>query len=210
MESSASAPLAAHIEPEPPEWQPRALWATARLMAGASSFFFLAFLFAYFYLRSLDTNNSWKIGAVNPGTGLGIAIILVLIVSAVLLRLAARRPMDGLGLGVAALLLALLSVVLQVVQWTTLGFGPASGGYASVYVGWTAFYAVFTLPCAFWMETQIASVWRARKEGIDRPRREGVPADDIELLGVGLEACSFFWSFYVAWGLATFVILYLL
>jgi heme/copper-type cytochrome/quinol oxidase subunit 3 len=210
MESSASAPLAAHIEPEPPEWQPRALWATARLLAGAASFFFLAFVFAYFYLRSLDTNNSWKIGAVNPGIGLGVAIIVVLIVSAVLLWMAARGPLDGLWLGVGALALALLAIVLQVVAWTTLGFGPASGGYASVYIGWTAFYAVFIIPCAYWIETQIASVWRARKEGIDRPRREGVPADDIELLDAGLEACSFFWTFYVAWGFATFVILYLL
>jgi heme/copper-type cytochrome/quinol oxidase subunit 3 len=210
MESSASAPLAAHIEPEPPEWQPRALWVTARLLAGAAAFFFLAFVFAYFYLRSLDVNKDWKIGAVNPGIGLGVAIIVVLLVSALLLWVASRRPMDGLGLAVGALVLALLAVVLQVVQWTTLGFGPASGGYASVYVGWTAFYAVFIIPCAYWIETQLASVWRARNQGIDRARREGVPADDIELLDAGLEACSFFWTFYVACGFIAFVILYVL
>jgi hypothetical protein len=55
----------------------------------------------------------------------------------------------------------------------------------------------------------VASVWRARREGIDRPRREGVPADDVELLDAGLEACSFFWAFYVASGVLAFVILYL-
>ena len=31
------------------------------------------------------------------------------------------------------------------IEWTTLGFGPASGGYASVFIGWTAFYAVLTV-----------------------------------------------------------------
>ena len=36
-------------------------------------------------------------------------------------------------------------VLLQVIDWTTLGFGPESGGYASVFVGWTAFYSVITL-----------------------------------------------------------------
>ena len=73
--------------------------------------------------------------------------------------------------GVArALALAVLSVVLQVIPWTTLGFGPASGGYASVFVGWTAFYAVFALACAYWIETQVATAWRRRA-----PRRAGHP-----------------------------------
>jgi heme/copper-type cytochrome/quinol oxidase subunit 3 len=204
----ASAPLASHIEPEPHGWQPRALWVTARLLCGAVSFFFLAFVFAYFYLRSLDTNKSWHIGSVDPSVGWGVAIAVVLVASAVLMRLAASRPGDWLRLGAGALVLALLSVVLQVIDWTTLGFGPNSGAYASVFIGWTVCYAVFTLPCAYWIETQVASAWRARREGIDRPRREGVPADDIELLVAGVEACSFFWSFYVACGVLAFVILY--
>ena len=54
----------------------------------------------------------------------------------------------------------------------------------------------------------MASIWRGQREGIDRPRREGVPADDVELLVAGVEGCSFFWSFYVATGVLAFVILY--
>jgi heme/copper-type cytochrome/quinol oxidase subunit 3 len=204
----ASAPLASHIEPEPHGWQPRALWVTARLLCGAVSFFFLAFLFAYFYLRSLDVNKAWKIGSVHPSVALGVIIAVVLVASAVLMRLVAARPGESLPLAAGALGLALLSVLLQVIDWTTLGFGPASGAYASVFIGWTVWYAVFTLPCAYWIETQVASVWRARREGIDRPRREGVPADDVELLVAGIEACSFFWTFYVACGVVAFVILY--
>jgi heme/copper-type cytochrome/quinol oxidase subunit 3 len=204
----ASAPLASHIEPEPHGWQPRALWVTARLLCGAVSFFFLAFLFAYFYLRSLDVNKAWKIGSVHPSVAFGVIIAVVLVASAVLMRLVAARPGESLPLAAGALGLALLSVLLQVIDWTTLGFGPASGAYASVFIGWTVWYAVFTLPCAYWIETQVASVWRARREGIDRPRREGVPADDVELLVAGIEACSFFWTFYVACGVVAFVILY--
>ena len=49
---------------------------------------------------------------------------------------------------------------------------------------------------------------RARREGIDRPVAEGVPADDVELLRAGLEACSFFWAFYVALGVVAFIVLY--
>jgi heme/copper-type cytochrome/quinol oxidase subunit 3 len=204
----ASAPTASHIEPEPREWQPRVLWVGGRMLCGVASFFFMAFVFAYFYLRSLDENNKWKIGAVHPSIGLGVAIAVVLVVSAVLLRLAARQPAEALPMAWAALTLALASIVLLIIEYTTLGFGPASGGYASVFIGWTGYYALFTLPCAYWIETQIASVWRARREGIQRPRREGVPADDTELLNAGFEACSFFWTFYVATGVLAFVILY--
>jgi heme/copper-type cytochrome/quinol oxidase subunit 3 len=206
----ASAPAASHIEPEPREWQLRALWVGARQLCGAASFFFMAFLFAYFYLRSLDVNKSWKIGAVNPSLGLGLSIVALFVLSAVVFRLGASRPADALGAGAVALVLALVAIVLQVVEYTTLGFGPASGGYASVFIGWTGFYAVFAVACVYWIETQVASLWRAQREGIDRPVREGVPADDIALLTAGLEACSFFWAFYVAIGVVSFIILYAL
>ena len=59
MEASASAPVGRDIEPEPPEWQPRAIWVGGRLLCGAISFFFASFVFAFFYLKALDTNHSW-------------------------------------------------------------------------------------------------------------------------------------------------------
>lgn len=198
--SSASAPHAAHIEAEPLQWQPRATWAGARLLCGALTFFFASFLFAYFYLRLLDTNKSWKIGAVNPSIGLGIIIAVLLVASAVVLRLALGRLESAVRLGAIALLLALLALVLQVIEWTTLGFGPASGGYASVFVGWTSTYVVLMIPCLYWIETQVAGFWRERREGT---------AQTAELHRAGLEACSFFWAYYVAIGVIAFVVLYL-
>ena len=208
MEGSASAPTHPQIELEPREWQPRAMWVSARLLCGAAAFFFMAFVFAYFYLRSLDTHKDWKIGSVNPSLGLGIVIVVALILSAGALRLAATRSELAVRAGGAALLLALLSVVLQVIQWTTLGFGPASGGYASVYVGWTAFYAVFTLACAYWIETQVATAWRRQRHGV--PDTPAEVLTDTALATSGIEASSFFWTFYVATGVILFVLLYLL
>jgi heme/copper-type cytochrome/quinol oxidase subunit 3 len=210
MEAStgASAPAARHIEPEPREWQLRATWVGARLLCGATAFFFLAFVFAYFYLRSLDTDKHWKIGPANPSIGLGVAIVVTLVLSALLLRLAAGRPDHTVRFGLAAVFLALLAVVLQVVEWTTLRFGPISGGYASVFIGWTGCYAVFALVSAYWLETQVATAWRHQREGVRRRRHEGVVGDDRELLSAGLEACSFFWAFYVGAGVLAFVILY--
>jgi hypothetical protein len=90
---SASAPTHPDIELEPPEWQPRAIWVGARLLCGAAAFFFLAFVFAYFYLRSLDLDNDWKIGHnINPPLGLGVAIVVALVLSAALLRAGSARP----------------------------------------------------------------------------------------------------------------------
>jgi heme/copper-type cytochrome/quinol oxidase subunit 3 len=207
MEASASAPTHPEIELEPPEWQPRATWVSARLLCGAAAFFFLSFVFAYFYLRSQDTNRDWKIGSVDPSLGLGVVIVLVLILSAAALHATTRRPELAVRAGSVALGLALLSVLLQVIDWTTLGFGPASGGYASVFVGWTAFYAVFTLGCIFWIETQVATAWRRSRQGV--PATPAEVLSDTAVTEAGLEACSFFWTFYVASGVVLFVLLYL-
>ena len=208
MEGSASAPTHPEIELEPSEWQPRALWVGARQLCGALAFFLVSFVFAYFYLRSQDTNGDWKIGSVSPSLGLGIVILLSLLASAALLRAAVTRPAVTVRAGAAALGLALLSVLLQVIEWTTLGFGPASGGYASVYVGWTAFYAVLTVACAYGIETQVATAWRRRRHGVSSTSAEVM--SDTAVVDAGLEACSFFWTFFVANGVVLFVLLYLL
>ena len=69
------------IEPEPPEWQPRAIWVGGRLLCGAITFFFVSFVFAYFYLRALDVNHNWTIGPVHPSQGLGLAIMALYLVA---------------------------------------------------------------------------------------------------------------------------------
>jgi heme/copper-type cytochrome/quinol oxidase subunit 3 len=184
------------------------LWLSARLLCGAIAFFFMAFLFAYFYLRSLNINHNWRPGAVNPSEGLGLAIVASLVLSGVIFRLTARRPADMLAGGIVALVLALLATVLQIIEWTTLGFGAASGGYASVFIGWTIGYVVLSLFGLYWMETQVASLWRARREGIERAVREGVPAPEVDLLQAGVEAASFYWAFFVATGVLAYIVLY--
>ncbi len=207
----ASAPVHPRIEPEPPEWQPRAMWVGARLLCGAASFFFVSFVFAAFYLRSLDLNHGWKIGHhVSPSIGLGVAILVVLIVSAVLMWMASTRPALSLPLGGGALALALAAVVLQCIQYAVLGFGPGNGAYASVYIGWTAVYTVFMFGCIYWIETQIAGLWRLRRGDVNRPVEAGVPAPDTVLAEANIRACSFFWTYYVLVGVVAFIILYVI
>jgi hypothetical protein len=207
----ASAPVHPRIEPEPPEWQPRAMWVGVRLLCGAASFFFVSFVFAAFYLRSLDLNHGWKIGHhVSPSIGLGVGIVASLIVSGVLMWLASRRPSLSLPLGAVALALALLAVVLQCIQYSVLGFGPGNGAYASVYIGWTSVYTVFMFGCIYWIETQIVGLWRLRRGDVTRAVEAGVPAPDTVLADANIRACSFFWTYYVLVGVVAFIILYVI
>jgi heme/copper-type cytochrome/quinol oxidase subunit 3 len=210
----ASAPAHPHIEPEPPEWQPRAIWVGGRLLCGAISFFFASFVFAYFYLRALDINHDWTIGAVHPSTGLGAAIVALYVLGAIIYRLAARTEIDVLAAGIVAVIMSLLAVALQFFEYTTLDFGAASGGYASVFFGWTALYAIVALLGVYWIETQMANLWRVRRLGAaarhETPSAEAelMPTTETELLRASIESSSFYWGYFVAIGLLAWIVLY--
>jgi heme/copper-type cytochrome/quinol oxidase subunit 3 len=208
MEASASAPVAGHIEPEPPQWQPRAIWVGGRLLCGTISFFFLSFVFAFFYLKALDTNHSWKIGRVVPDGGIGLAIAALFLFSAVIYRLAARRPAgDSMAAGMIAVAMGLAAIVLQFIEYIVLDFGASQGGYAAVFFGWTATYAIVALMGLYWIEVQVASLWRVRREG--KMREIEVPTSESALLLAGIEASSFYWAFFVAIGVLAYILLYL-
>lgn len=204
MEASAAG--AHHGQPEPAEWQPRNIWVGGRLLCGAISFFFASFVFAFFYLKALDTNHGWKIGVVQPAKGLGISIMALIVVGAVIYRLAAKRPeVDELAAGIIAVLFTLGAVALQFFEYTVLSFGASNGGYASVFFGWTATYAVVALMGIYWIWIQTASLARVRREG---EREIEIPAGEEELIRAGVEAASFYWAYFAAIGFLGWIILY--
>ncbi len=179
----------------------RSITTAAKMWCGATAFFFAAFLFAYFYLRSLDPNNSWTIGKhVSPSGGLGVTVMACFLLSGLLLWLGSRRPVDQISTGVVAILLALCGVDSSSSSTRILGFGPTSGGYASVFFGWTATYAAGALWGIYWMEISVASIWRNKRDG-------GGARED--LLQAGYTACTICWTFFVAIGVIMFVVLYL-
>ena len=205
-------PAGVAIPPESPAVAARVLYLAARLLAGATTFFFAAYLFAYFYLRSLNANNDWRPHTLEPNHLLGGLILACVIVSALLGLAAARRMHTGargwLGLAVAALLLGLAVVGLQVVEWTVQGFGPTDGAYASVFIAWTSLYCVAVLGTMYWLEVQVATELRARRS----PARQahGDIADPDRLIAPGLDAAAFYWAYLAGIGVVSFVILYLL
>jgi heme/copper-type cytochrome/quinol oxidase subunit 3 len=199
------------IPPEPPDVGARALYIAGRLLAGATTFFFLAFLFAYFYLRSLNENHQWHLGRVKADQGLGAAIVACVLLSAVLAILAGRQmkaeSRGWLAPASGSLLLGLVAVALQCIEYTVQHFGPTDGGYASVFCVWTAFYAIAVLGTMYWLETQIATELRARRAPA---HSHGDIRDPDRLIAPGLDAFVFFWSYLAVLGAIAYVTLYLL
>ena len=163
-------PAAAGVEipPEPPDVAARALTVASRMLCGATTFFFVAFVFAYFYLRSINQNHMWRPAHVKPEQGLGVAFIACLLLSVALTILAGRamkaksrrlgrarrRRRAGWGSPRSRC---------SASPTPELPFGPTDGAYASVYCAWTGFYLIAMLATMYWLETQIATELRARR-----------------------------------------------
>jgi heme/copper-type cytochrome/quinol oxidase subunit 3 len=207
----AAVPAGVEIPPESPDVGARALAVAARLLAGATTFFFLAFIFAYFYLRSLNQEHLWRPRHVNPDQGLGAAMIACVIISAVLTIISGRQMKTGSrSWPVAALggvVFGLVAVGVQCVEYTVQHFGPTDGAFASVFCAWTALYLIAVLSTMYWLETQVATELRARRKPAPQ---EGDIRDADRLIAPGLDAAVFYWSFLAAIGVVTYVTLYLL
>jgi len=212
-------------EGEPPEVMGRNLISAAHLMASATAFFYFAFLFAYFYLRSLNNSGMFQPKHVTPSITLGTLVMALSVATALLVRLAlldqrAERRAQWRAKAAAALGAGVLAVVLQIVEWPVVGFGPYDGGYASVFFGWTAFNVLFLVSALVWLENVLATGIRYRKLEVgDQPpagHASGDPgrpghdvSDPLSLIRPGLEGLSFYWLFLAGLGVVAWILLYL-
>ncbi len=184
---------------EPPEVQERNLWLGVRIMAGVTIMFFLAFVFAYFYLRSLNNGGRWEPPRVDPPQAYGAVIVGLFALSAATFAYAdraARGARSWLPLSGIALALGVAGCVVQGLEYFHLGFGPLDGGYASVFLGWSLLFTVFVLVAMYWVEIVFATGLRHRASQAYVPH--------------GLDAASFYWTLLAAVGVIAWVILYLL
>jgi heme/copper-type cytochrome/quinol oxidase subunit 3 len=170
------------------------------LIGGATVMFFFGFVFAYFYLRSLDNNGLWRPAGVEPPIAWGIAIAAALALSAVAFGYAARvadRESGGwvIPSGIA-LALGLFACVAQAVEYAHIPFGPESGGYASVFFGWTALYVVVSLIALYRVETVFAA-------GIRNRGREDSAVPE------GIVPGAMYWALVAAIGVLAWIVLYL-
>jgi heme/copper-type cytochrome/quinol oxidase subunit 3 len=184
---------------EPPELAGRIRHVGSILLAAATAFFFVAFFFAFLYLRALNSNGLWGAGKphhhVHASLTIGIAILVCVLAGAAGVRLALVDLRRRLPAAVVALALGVAVVVLQSVQYAILGFGPGDGGYASVYLGWTGFFMIFVAGASLWLEAIVASAFRGRADAVEV---------ESELVGFSL-----FWNTLALVEVAAFVLLFI-
>jgi heme/copper-type cytochrome/quinol oxidase subunit 3 len=178
----------------------RNLAIATRLIAAGQAFFFVAFLFAFFYLRALNTGGRWNLHHLQPSRAYGIAILLCVAASVASVWLAAwstrGRNVTLWRAGASAgLLFALAAVGLQCAQFANLGFGPGDGSFASVFVGWTGLLAVNFLGVVYWLTSLFAETFRAA----GRP---------LELMRAPAEALGVYWGVLGLIEVTAFILLY--
>jgi heme/copper-type cytochrome/quinol oxidase subunit 3 len=209
-------PAGVEIPPVPADVGARALSVAARLLCGASTFFFLAFVFAYFYLHSLNQNHMWRPKHVKPDQGLGAVFVACVVLSVVATFLAGRQMKAGsrswTGAAIAGIVLGLLAIAFQCIAYTQQHFGPTDGAFASIFCAWTGFYMIAVLGTMYWLETQVATELRARRIPAHRTPEQQEGGDIAEpdlLIAPGLDAAVFYWGFLGGIGVLTYVVLYL-
>ena len=179
---------------EQPDLLARNIRVGSRIWAASQAFFFLAFFFAFLYLRALNTNGLWRGWPhhhPSPSIAFGVAILICVLGSAAVARSAVLVAPERWRVSAwVALVLALAAVGLQSAQFSSLGFGPTDAAYASVFVGWSGLFALFLLGTCYWLATVIGDVTRAGPAPEVRAAAvDGVGFVLLVLAGVEIAAC---------------------
>jgi heme/copper-type cytochrome/quinol oxidase subunit 3 len=181
----------------------------SRLLASSTAFLFMAFLFAFFYLRAVNSDGLWRPKHVHPVQGYGIAVLLLTILCAVAFDGARRHLVGGTESrwrsgSLTALGLGVLVVVAQGLEYATITFKTADGGWASVFWGWTLVQLLCWLGALYWIETLVA-------QSIRRPPaspRQGTAGS--ELLRPSGDGCVVFLYTLAIIELISYVLLYVI
>jgi hypothetical protein len=193
-----------------------ASWTGARLGIGALSFGFGAFVFAFFYLRSLNSHGLWyPAGFHGPHLWLGSLIMGLIVVSAaaqtlVLQRLKAGGKAAWQQGAVLALILGLGAIGLQIWQLESLSFWPGASGFASVFTGFSPVYLVVALAVMIWLEMLIMRC-RAIPEisFIEQPPTYA-EAFAVQRFQAALSAFTVVWNYLAVVAIVAWALFYLL
>ena len=139
-----------------------AAWTGSRLAIGGLTFLFGSFVFAFFYLRSIDSAARWHgSGYVPPSLWMGTTIMLLAVLSAGVHYFGLQRIKAGHKAtwqidSLVAMALGLAAVAMQIYQLATLPFPPGSSGYSSLFPGLYPVLLTTQLAVLIWLEILLA------------------------------------------------------
>ncbi|SHE39832.1 hypothetical protein SAMN02745225_00512 [Ferrithrix thermotolerans DSM 19514] len=148
-----------------------ATWTASRTAVAMVATLYGGIAFAFFYLRSLNSNGQWNPNHITASTIIGTTILVLMVVAALVNYFGARRLRRGMVVDwqVAAAFTALFVLVaggMQIWELTRLPFQPSSFGYASVFVAFGPVNAFAILLSAYWAETAVMQSVRIKKLAI--------------------------------------------
>jgi heme/copper-type cytochrome/quinol oxidase subunit 3 len=192
-----------------------AAWTGSRLAVGGLTFAFGCFVFAYFYLRSLNSHGMWHpSGFKGPQEWAGGLIMALIVVSAAaqyagLQRIKAGHKGAWMSAATLGLVLGLAAVGLQVWQLLNLPFFPGSAGFASVFVGATPVLLICVLAAMIWLEILIV---RARSipeiSFVEQPPTYA-EAFGVQRFQANLSAFTVYWNYLAVVAIVFWVLFYL-
>jgi len=189
-------------------------WTGARLALGALSFLFGAFIFAFFYLRSLDSYHLWYTSSTHPSMAIGITVLLLVVVSAllqtaVLQAIKAGNKAAWLGGATLALLLGLAAVAVQIYQLADLGFWPGASGFASVFVGYNPIFLTIAFCAMVWLEILIMRCRAIPQISFVEQPPTYAEAFAVQRFQASLSAFTVTWNYLAVVAIVAWILFYL-
>jgi heme/copper-type cytochrome/quinol oxidase subunit 3 len=192
-----------------------AAWTGSRLALGALTFLFGAFVFSFFYLRSLNSHGMWyPAGFHGPRQWSGALIMALVVASALVQTLVLQRLKAGHKapwmLGAAlALVLGLGAIGVQVWQLLNEPFFPGSSGFASVFTGGIP-VLVLTIFCMMvWLEILVVAAAKIPEISFVEQPPTYTEAFALQRFQARLSAFTLVWNYVAAVALLFWILFYL-
>jgi hypothetical protein len=191
-----------------------ASWTGVRLALGGMTFLFGAFVFAFFYLKSLNSHNLWYTAGSHPKAWYGVVIMVLVVVSALaqtaVLQLIKRGNKVAWQQGaVVALVLGLAAVVLCILQLLSLPFWPGASGFASVFVGFWPVYLAIAFCAMVWLEIMIMRVRNIPQISFVEQPPTYAEAFAVQRFQASLSAFTLTWNYLAVIAVVAWILFYL-
>lgn len=190
-------------------------WTGVRLMIGVATSGLGAFVFAFFYLRSINNYGLWyPKGFGGPPLWAGTVIMVLIVVSAAaqsfgLTRLKAGQKQPWFGAAVAALILGVAALAIQIAELMSLSFQPGANAYASVFVGGSAVFALLLIGVLVWFEIIIMASRNIPQISFVEQPPTFTEAAELQRFQASLSAFTLFWNYMAVVAVVLWVLFYL-